>query len=162
MRIIDRVWQQKINWATLINFYKAHKVKYLRSREVYSKALRNKAVLEPLRKEFAVLLANIMAAKKVIIYVDETTFTSRITKKRTWQRADEPNLTAFGDKWMSQTVFGAISPHLRQPVWYLGRSTNSVDFCRFLDKIRGQLKYHVEKPVLLYDGASAHTSRVSQ
>ena len=108
------------------------------------------------------LLANIMAAKKVIIYVDETTFTSRITKKKTWQRADEPNLTAFGDKWMSQTVFGAISPHLRQPVWYLGRSTNSVDFCRFLDEIRGQLKYHVEKPVLLYDGASAHTSRVSQ
>ena len=31
------------------------------------------------------LLANIMAAKKVIIYVDETTFTSRITKKKTWQ-----------------------------------------------------------------------------
>ena len=108
------------------------------------------------------LLANIMAAKKVIIYVDETTFTSRITKKKTWQRADEPNLTAFADKWMSQIVFGAISPHLRQPVWYLGRSTNSVDFCRFLEEIRGQLKYHVEKPVLLYDGASAHTSRVSQ
>ena len=49
VRIIDRVWQQKINWATLINFYKAHKVKYLRSREVYSKALRTRAVLEPLR-----------------------------------------------------------------------------------------------------------------
>ena len=62
----------------------------------------------------------------------------------------------FGDQWMSQTVFGAISPHLRQPVWYLGRSTNSVDFCRFLDKVLGQLKYHVEKPVLLHDGASAH------
>ena len=63
---------------------------------------------------------------------------------------------------MSQTVFGAISPHLREPVWYLGRSTNSADFCRFLDEIRGQLRYHVEKPVLLYDGASAHTAAQSQ
>ena len=28
--------------------------------------------------------------------------------------------------------------------------------------MRGQLRYHVEKPVLLYDGASAHTASRSQ
>ena len=63
---------------------------------------------------------------------------------------------------MSQTVYGAISPHLRQPVWYLGTSTNAADFRRFLVEIRRQLKYHVEKPVLVYDGASAHTASASQ
>ena len=94
----------------------------------------------------------------MLIYVDETTFTSRITKKKTWQRASEPCMAAFGDQWMSQTVFGAISPHLRSPVWYLGKSTNATDFCRFLAKVKDNLKYHVEKPVVLFDGASAHTS----
>ena len=113
IRIIDRVWNVKVNWATLVNFYKANKIRYLRSKEVYNRALRSRDVLEVQRKEFAELLANILAAKKVVIYVDETTFTSRITKKKTWQRADEPCLAAFGDQWMTQTVFGAISPHLR-------------------------------------------------
>ena len=68
----------------------------------------------------------------------------------------------FGDQWMSQTVFGAISPHLRRPVWYLGRSTNATDFCKFLDEIRRQLRYQREKAVLCYDGASAHTAAQSQ
>ena len=98
----------------------------------------------------------------MVVYVDETTFTTKITKKKTWQRPTEPNLMPFGDTWMTQTVFGAISPHLRAPVWYLGRSTNAEDFCKFLDKVKAQLKYHVEKPVLIYDGASAHIASTAR
>ena len=41
LRIIDRAWNIKVNWTTLVKFYKANKIKYLRSREVYNKALRN-------------------------------------------------------------------------------------------------------------------------
>ena len=114
----------------LKGFYRANQVKFLRSKEVYKRALMRSEELDQARREFAELLGNIIAANKVVIYTDETTFTSRITKKKTWQRASEPNLTAFGDQWMSQTVFGAISPHLRQPVWHLGKSTNADDFCK--------------------------------
>ena len=162
VQIIERVWDYPTNVSFLARFYKAHGIRYRRVKEVYSRALRLKDTLDRERQLFASVLGNILAARKVVIYMDETTFTSRIVKRKTWQRADQPNLMHFGDQWMSQTVYGAISSHLREPVWYLGKSTNATDFCRFLDKIRGQLRYHREKPVLLYDGASAHTAARSQ
>ena len=72
----------------LSRFYKAHNIRYRRVKEVYSRALRLKDTLDRERQLFAAVLGNILAAKKVVIYTDETTFTSRICKKKSWQRAD--------------------------------------------------------------------------
>ena len=162
VQIIERVWDYTTNVSFLSRFYKAHKIKYLRAKEVYMRALRMKDSLDRERSLFAVVLGNIIAADQVIVYTDETTFTSRICKKKTWQRSGQPSLVPFGDAWMTQTVYGAISPHLRQPIWYFARSTNADDFCTFLTKVKNQLRYHRQKPVLVYDGASAHTASQSQ
>ena len=63
---------------------------------------------------------------------------------------------------MSQTVFAAISPLFRKPVIHFGKSTNQQDFCIFLRQIKASLPFSHTKPILIYDGASAHTARQSQ
>ena len=86
--IIERVWDYETNVSFLSRFYKAHGIKYRRIKEVYSRALRLKDTLDRERQLFASVLGNIIAARKVVIYTDETTFTSRICKRKTWQHAD--------------------------------------------------------------------------
>ena len=77
-QIIERVFEYKMNKQYLHRFYRVHKVKWLRAKDVYAVAMKKRAELEPKRREFAVLLANVLAQKQVI-YIDETTFTSRTT-----------------------------------------------------------------------------------
>lgn len=62
-------------------------------------------------------IGNLIAAKKQLIYIDETTFTNRTCKEKSWQRPDDPNWHAFNDKWMTVTVYGAIGSPLKKPVW---------------------------------------------
>ena len=146
----------------LQRFYVANNVKYLRNKEVFQKALRNRVELGEERKGFALYIGNLLAAKKSLVYVDETTFISGQCKAKSWQLPNKPNLSAFGDQRLSQTVFGAISPLLKKPVCYFGKSTNQHDFQQFLRRIKQQLPFSHQKPILIYDGASAHTARQSK
>ena len=43
----------------------------------------------------------------------------------------------------------------------LGRSTNQTEYQRFVRMIANQLPVGVKKPILLYDGATAHTAKGS-
>ena len=68
----------------LQRFYVANGVKYLRNKEVFTKALRNRRELDEERKGFALFIGNLLAAKRSLIYVDETTFISASCKKKSW------------------------------------------------------------------------------
>ena len=58
------MWNFDIIRYMLASYYKANQIRYFRSKEVYSKVLRRRAILEPVRKDFAVLLANFIVDKK--------------------------------------------------------------------------------------------------
>ena len=79
----------------------ANDVSYKRNKEVFAKALRNRRELNVERKEFALYIGNLLAAKRSLIYVDETTFISGSCKKKSWQLRNTPNLVAFQDQRMS-------------------------------------------------------------
>ena len=59
------------------------------------------------------------------------------------------------------TLYAAISTGLKHPVYYLGKSTNAVEFREFLGRVKAALKDPSEKAWLLYDGARAHTANKS-
>ena len=54
---------------------------------------------------------------------------------------------------------------MSKAVFRLGRSTNVEEYKQFLDEVRESLKpelgFNKIKPILLYDGATAHTSNAS-
>ena len=62
-------------------------------------------------------------------------------------------------------MYGAIGHCMSKPVFRLGRSTNVEEYKQFLDEVRESLKpelgFNKTKPILLYDGATAHTSNAS-
>ena len=93
--MIERLWQVKLTWTVLQRFYVANGVKYNRNKEVFAKALRNRRELKEERKGFAVFIGNLLAAKRDLIYVDETTFISGSCKKKSWSLPNQPNLVAF-------------------------------------------------------------------
>ena len=82
--MIERLWQVRITFPVLQRFYAANKVDYKRNKEVFVKALKNRRELDEERKGFAIFLGNLLAAKKSLIYVDETTFISGTCKKKSW------------------------------------------------------------------------------
>ena len=71
-----KVWgdRVKISVTTLRRFYKHHNVRFRTARQAYKIAMNRREELDTQRKEFAKLLANIIAKELPLIYVDETTF----------------------------------------------------------------------------------------
>ena len=67
----------------------------MRNKEVFAKAMRNRRELNEERKNFAVYIGNLLAAKRSLIYVDETTFISASCKQKSWQLPSKPNSVAF-------------------------------------------------------------------
>ena len=99
--MIERLWQVKLTWTVLQRFYVANGVSYKRNKEVFAKAMRNRRELKEERKGFALFIGNLLAAKKDLIYIDETTFISGSCKKKSWSLLNRPNLVAFQDVRMS-------------------------------------------------------------
>ena len=130
---------------------------------MYKTSLAKMPGLQVERRSFAELLGNLMHRSDThIIYVDESAFNTEMVLKKSWCLPDKPNLTPI-DNRSAVTVFGAISATaLTHPVFHLGRSTNKLDFMAFLRKVKAAVKHGVSKPVLIYDGASAHTAKDSQ
>lgn len=63
----------------------------------------------------------------------------------------------------SVTVFGAIGACLSEPVFMAARSTNQVEFRRFLNEIAWHLRnpYRRSKPYLVMDNHPSHKTRLS-
>jgi len=52
------------------------------------------------------------------------------------------------------TLYGAIGACLARPVFYVGQSTNKVDFVKFLEQVKAALGDI--RPVLVYDNHPSH------
>ena len=107
--------------STLKDFYKKHKVKYLRVSYQYHQGL---AVSPELRYNFAVRLAELRDKNQILIYIDEASFHLWLKKTHTWTHADRPVRIVLGqDRCKGRTVFGAISTSLNRPVFSIESST---------------------------------------
>jgi hypothetical protein len=133
---------------------------------VYRQEMARTGELVEKRQVFAKLLATLVDANKPLIYVDETTFNTWQMKAKSWSKRDQPLYHARNSKRITVTVYGAIGHCLQRPVFRLGCSTNAEEYKRFLTEVHENLKPEVTfnraKPILLYDGATAHTSNASK
>ena len=59
-------------------------------------------------------------------------------------------------------MYGAIGEALNKPVMMLAKSTNKQDFQSFLMKVAEEVINRGSKPILVFDGATAHTAIDSQ
>ena len=123
-----------ISTSTLRQFYKKHKVKYLRVSYQYYQALTR----GPQQKyNFAVRLAQLRDRNEIVVYLDEASFHLWLKKTHTWTRADRPVRILLGqNRCNGVTVIGAISTSLNRPVFALEKSTNSEVFGKFLVELR--------------------------
>ena len=72
--LIVKMFGVKLTGKTLSRFYTHNNVHYKTCKQVYKRAIENRVTLEQERKEFAVVLGNVLAQDKEIIYLDESSF----------------------------------------------------------------------------------------
>ena len=132
---------------------------YRKGQAVYRQALKNLAAKNRERAAFARVLGNLIASGKSVVYTDETTYTAWLFKTKSWACSERPVFLAKNDKKFGTTVYGAIGDCVKKGVRVkLGDSTNKREFLTFLSEVRDSLKKRAGKPVLVYDGHSAHRS----
>ena len=125
---------------------------------MYRSALQRRAGLERERTAYAQVLASVLARKKPVIYMDETTMNTFCRKNKSWGYGDQPIEVVINAKRLSLTLFAAIGHALRAPVYMIAKKTCKEEFRKFLVKIRSNLAhpYSREKPYLVLDNARAH------
>ena len=147
-----------IHDSTLKEFYKKHKIKYLRVSYQYNQGL---AVSPELRYNFAVRIAELRDKNQILIYLDEASFHLWQKKTHTWTHPDRPVRLILGqDRNSGKTVFGAISTSLNRPVFAIESSTNKDAMLRFLRRIREALETD-EKGYIVLDRHAAHKSKAT-
>ena len=107
----------KISVTTLRRFYQHHSVRFRTARQAYKIAMNKREELDVERKEFALLLANILAKELPLIYVDETTFNNQTVPRKAWTIGKVPVLHGILTTRRSATVYGAIGTCLKEPVY---------------------------------------------
>ena len=152
------MWGAKISESTLRKFYLHHKVAFLTAKVRYRYAQLNRPYLDARRKQFALTLGNLIASGRAICYMDETTFNVQTAKKRSWAPRNDPNHHHIESNRQSTTVFGAVGDCLTKPVFMQGRATCVEEYIRFIEYLARHVRRGLRKPVLVFDGASAHTS----
>lgn len=161
VEIIRRVLGIQTSYSTLRRFYKSNRITFQTAKQVYRNYLVQQPQLDVQRRQFAVILANLIKKKTPLIYQDETTCNSFMAKKKSWSTRRDVNVHHRNNERHSCTVFGAIGDCLKDGVvWmiHVGRNL-AEDYQRFLVKVRGAVKSSVtQKCVLLYDGAGTHRS----
>ena len=85
LEIIRILYREKMSYATLRSFYKAHKVSYVCGKTaVYRTYLTNQVHLDSQRQDFALLLANLVKNKYCVVYQDESSSNCFQVLKRSW------------------------------------------------------------------------------
>ena len=148
---------------TLFKFYKAHGIRYRNGKAIYRAEAAKSVTIKKRRNVFSKLLATLVATHKPIIYCDETTFNSWMMKAKSWAHERNSLLHARNSKRLSVTVYGAFGNCMNNPVFKMGGTTNRIEFIEFMREVKEQVKaqYQGYKPILLYDGAKAHTCKDS-
>jgi hypothetical protein len=116
----------KMNFTRLRLFYLSNGVKLRTAKTVYRTAIENASKLHPLRLEFARLIANFKADNYPVIYVDETTFSTWETQKRSWSHKDHVNVHVRNNAQFRCTVYGAIGACMESPTMIIGSKTEQV------------------------------------
>ena len=80
---------------------------------------------------------------------------------KSWCLKNCPNKHYFDSQQELVTAYGAVGDALTESVWYLAPSTNQQDYQEFLRLVARKVKGGLHKPILLYDGARAHTTASS-
>jgi transposase len=99
-------------------------------------------------------------------FLDETGFSDRPTVRRTWSKRGETPIIATAGGWKNRTVIGTVVTNprgTRSPALYAMIRQSSVhaeDCIAYLTYLKRHL--HGKKLILLWDGLSAHTARVTQ
>ena len=131
----------KISTTTLQRYYKENKVAYRSPKTVYKQAMQQRHHLDSERRQFAQIIATIIATNKPLIYIDETSFNPQMIKNKSWSTRDQPNLhviqAGFGARI---TVFGAIGNCLTEPVYTLLHGTQSENYIIFLHEVVAKLR----------------------
>ena len=162
-RVLKRARGVVVSPTTLRRFYKANGLRYVTGRTVYRAAVTHSARLDRARVRFGTFLGNVLAAKKPLVYQDETTFNTWQLKAKSWALPGVRNEHARPGPRYSVTVYGAIGACLTQPVFSLGDSTNQVEFRQFVRKVKRHQKATVAgKPLLFVDGHAAHLTPESK
>ena len=123
--MIKQRWNVEISASTLRLFYKSKGIRYGSTQIVYRNALKNRASRDEHRESFAVFLANIIANKHPVVYVDESSFGSQEDRlRKAWCNENEPVEVHINNKMLFRTMYGAIGECLNKPVFMKGKSTN--------------------------------------
>lgn len=99
-------------------------------------------------------------------FLDETGFSDRPTVRRTWAQIGHTPIIATAGGWKNRTVIGTVvtDPRgKRLPKLYAMICEHAVrapDCVQYLTDVKRHL--HGEKLILLWDGLSAHTARLTQ
>jgi transposase len=148
-----------ISASGLKQFYKKHKVKFLKVSYQYYQALK-KGPEE--RFNFAVRLSQLLEFDEPIVYMDEASFHLWLRKTHTWTYSERPVRIVLGQNRCSGiTVFGAIGAHMDLPAFSLETGTTGEAFGRFLKKIRVWMDTD-RKLYLVLDNAPAHRTQVNR
>jgi transposase len=148
-----------ISASGLKQFYKKHKVKFLKVIYQYYQALK-KGPEE--RFNFAVRLSQLLEFDEPIVYMDEASFHLWLRKTHTWTYSERPVRIVLGQNRCSGiTVFGAIGAHMDLPAFSLETGTTGEAFGRFLKKIRVWMDTD-RKLYLVLDNAPAHRTQVNR
>ena len=105
--------------------------------------------------------------KKSVVYVDETTLHTWITKKKTWTGRKFPIKIPLPARIGGVTVYGAIGYPLKKPVWHIDVSTSIQGYCDFMRKVSSMMERSKPtmkrglKPYIIYDGHRAHKNEES-
>ena len=155
----------KISTDTLWKFYISHGIRLHTGQAVYRQLITQSERVERERIAFSRLFGNLITSSRYqLIYMDETTYSSVQSKPKSWSTSANPVLHPKQSRQMRITVFGAISPCLKDGrAFKLAKSTNKEDYCSFLVQIKQSIlpRYQGSKQILCYDGARAHTANYS-
>ena len=158
--------QRPFNFVTSTNtlwrFYLQNGVKFRTGQAVYRQAVTKQDAINKERAAFALVLANILATGKPVIYTDETTFNAQLLKSKSWSTVEEPVLHSKNDKKFGTTVYGALGRCLKHGFYVkLGSSTNMDEWKAFFLELRDHIfdRHWDVKPYLLYDGHAAHCNK---
>lgn len=82
--MIQRLWNVTTTPKTLAKFYKENNIRYKTAKQVYNKAITDRDRLEAERREYSLLLGNVIQKSLPLIFIDESSFDNQAILPRSW------------------------------------------------------------------------------
>ena len=119
----------------LAQVYKRNGVRFTKAKPAARMTKPQEAKLAVEREQFARKLLTLPVHQ--LVYADETTFDVWTPPGRVWQGKDKHVVIPLNRTHLKNiTVYGAVGICLREPVYFIGDSTNAVQFVEFVQVVR--------------------------